>query len=656
MKVSRDGSNILVEGDTYTLKYDSSRSAYVDLRFACGVGAELFVASGCDRDEMIDELVSLGAPQVSESAEEVELTFPGKTTLWRKAEYTFTCRPEEVLYGYRVHGAGRLDNARFFEGFLADDPRMEEAFCPWFPGGLRHEVYHRPLKQFMQSSVPRFDLLHSFTINTSDTRRFMYYETTTIRVNGDRFYLGGDWLVTPPPFLYLMGRRDEKDWVSMGLVVDAGENNFLEYQYSGGEGFGLNLTYDGYTKVDGAWQSPRILLTRTAGDVYEALGKYVDFLRAGGYVKINDRSSAPRWWYEPIFGGWGEQMFFSDNWDVYRGIKSKRGSGSIADTCTRAAYSKMLDQLVEKGIHPTILIVDNRWFKTDVQLDVDEQLWPDMAGFISRQHEEGRKVILWVSPWDYCRSAAGADVPLAEHAALEVKKPYELEIDTDVFYKVFNREKRKVRRELKVKRVTAEWRFFVDPLNADYEKRLRAKIDYLLSPEGLDADGFEFDYTHFLPIYRDVAPITPHDETLWGVELMHRLMWIYYDQAKKSKPDSLIISHIFNPYFDDVVDMLRLQDIYTDRKSIVAQMDHRARVASLVSPGCAIHTDQHPMPSLYAWREYAKYQPAIGNPCLYYVTGIETTEERLTDEDFAMLRKVWGEYHKKLDEKYGPKR
>ena len=119
---------------------------------------------------------------------------------------------------------------------------------------------------------------------------------------------------------------------------------------------------------------------------------------------------------------------------------------------------------------------------------------------------------------------------------------------------------------------------------------------------------------------------------------------LYYYGAKEAKEDALVISHTFNPYFNDVVDMLRLQDIYTDMKSIVPQMDHRAKIAQKVAPECAIHTDQHPMPSLEAWEEYAQYQPGIGNPCLYYVTGMETTKEKITDEQWKMLGDVWNKY------------
>jgi hypothetical protein len=53
-----------------------------------------------------------------------------------------------------------------------------------------------------------------------------------------------------------------------------------------------------------------------------------------------------------------------------------------------------------------------------------------------------------------------------------------------------------------------------------------------------------------------------------------------------------------------------------------------------------------------AWREYAAYQSKIGNPCLYYVTEIETTRERFTEQDYELLRQTWTRYNAELDEKY----
>ena len=234
---------------------------------------------------------------------------------------------------------------------------------------------------------------------------------------------------------------------------------------------------------------------------------------------------------------------------------------------------------------------------------------------------------------------------------LDESNAFALEIDTDVFYPACKREHRKVRKKLELPEATLaepHWKFFVDPLNKSYIERVSRKIEYILSSKGLDADGFEFDYTHFLPQYRGIEPVTFRHGNKWGIELLHALISIYYKAAKKTKSDALIISHTFNPYFNDIVDMLRLQDIYTDHKSIVPQMKHRAKIAKLTCPECVIHTDQHPMPSLDAWREYMKFQPQIGNPCLYYVTGIETTHEKFDDQDFVMLSKIWSDYNARI--------
>lgn len=660
MNVKKNDSGLIVEAKDYKLSYDPARPMHVGLKFNNGIGAELFVASGCDRDEMIDEIITLDKPVIEENGSETLVSFVGKTTLWEKAVYTFRCLEDKVLYSYKVDGDGKLDNARFFEGFLKDDPRMKSKHYPLFCGWGRHVAWHRPLKAFMQSSKPDFHTVYSSGINSADIRYFAYHESTMIRIDSGRIYLGGDWLVTPPPFLYVLGNKEKTEWVNMGLIEKSGDCQFMDYEYNGGEGWGLNVNYDGYTKIKGSWQSPAILF-QMCDDVYDGTAKHTDYLRSNELVKKNEyREDIPRWWKEPIFGGWGEQMFHAHHWEDYYEGRAEGYSSFGAKLCTRVAYEKMLAELESHGVDPTILIVDNRWFEEDHQLDIDDELWPNMKEFVSDQHSKGRKVILWVSPFAYCQSKAGSDVPDSEHMILKEDENFVLEIDTDVFYAACNKEKKKVRKkpmfEPQEKKEHVLWDKVLDVLNPDYEKRVREKIDYLLSPDGIDADGFEFDYTHFLPINRGMHPVTPRDESIWGVEYLHKILWIYYDQAKKSKSDALVISHTFNPHFDDVVDMLRLQDIYTDNKSVVDQFHHRAKIANIVAPKCVIHTDQHPMPSLEAWHEYAEFQPSIGNPCLYYVSGIETTKERFREQDWKMLRRTWGEYDAKLTAEHGPRK
>jgi len=670
MQIKRSGSSFTISGDTYVLKFNEAKPQYVELTFSNGVGGELFVASGCDRDERIDTLVELGVPAVREKADEVTIAFTGKTTLWSKVDYRFVCTPKRLFYDYTVHGQGALDNARFFEGFLENDPRMENRFYPYYPGPHRAASYRRPWKFFATSSKPKFDYIHCFSVNATDTRQVRYYEDIKVRVCGSRVNLGGDWLVTPPPFLYQLGRGPGIDieadefgnagngWVNVGLVIPQGQLDVEEFQYFGGEGFGFNLTYDGYTKVDGSWTSPRMMFEKV-DDVYAGLKSYCQYLRDAGCTKPNQyRDSMPRWWQEPIFGGWGEQVFRSDHWTRYMTSASSGWSGASDMECSQPRYEWMLQTLESKGVRPTILIVDNRWFREDCQLDVDTKLWPDMKKFIADQHAAGRKVILWVSPWEYCRERHGRDIPYVEHLITPRDTRYNLDIDTDVFYPACKREKKKTHVDLEYGKRFWPWQIYPNPYHRGYQKRIHDHVHHLLSPEGLDADGFEFDYTHYWEAHRGVTPVDPDGcedggKPHTGLALLHKLLGLYYYAAKDAKKDALVITHTFSPYFDDIVDMLRLQDIYTDRADISPQMHHRARIGNIVAPGAPIHTDQHPMPSLSAWRKYAEFQPTIGNPCLYYVSGIETTHEPFEESDFELLRGAWGEHQRKLEERFG---
>ncbi len=647
MKITKSASGFEIQTDAYKAAYNQDTPLFLNLGFSNGVGADLFIPSGCDRDELIDEVIALNAPEISETPEGATVVFEGKTTLWGKVDYIFECREDKVLYHFKVYGAGRLDEVCFFGGFEADNPNIKGKAKPLFCGPGRHISHHRPPEFFMTASRPGFDVVFSSAVTSTDDRTLMYYEDSRIGGTGDRNHHGGDWLATPPPFLYLLGTRSKNRWVSAGLVVNKGEYNFKFYEYKGGEKFRFTLDYDGYTEIAESWESPKILFEES-DDIYAGLEQYVDYLRQNGYVTKNDRSNMPDWWREPIFGGWGEQMYHSNHWESYWGKQSFGWSGSGAHMCTMEIYDKMLATLEKKRLDPVILIVDNRWFKEDNQLEADETIWPDMKGWIRKQHEKGRKVILWVSPFNYSRESAGSDVPMAEHLIGIPHKVQRLEIDTDVFYSALGLEKRKVKKPYTYQYGEKPYLMQVDALNPDYEARVREKVHYLLSPDGLDADGFEFDYTHFGAKERGYEPVSGRKDMIWGTETIHHLLGIYYDAAKKAKPDALCITHTYNPYFDDVTDMLRLQDIYTDEADIVDLMTHRGRLASISCPGCAIHTDQHPMPSLAAWRAYAKAQPSIGNPCLYYVTGIETTYEEFTEDDYQLLRDTWKAYRESL--------
>ena len=393
MKVIKFDSFIEIKGNDYFLRYNFLRPLYIELVFDNGIRTDLFIASGCDRDEMIDQIIRIDEPEILEYSNKVHISFKGITTLWEKTIYVFECSSDFITYHYKVQGNGVLDNAMFFEGFLKNDPKMDELLYPYFCGPGRHKSYHRPVKWFMQSSSPGFDIVYSFSINSSDKRECMYYENATIRVNGDRHNLGGDWLTTPPPFLYLLGKRDKKNWISIGLLVSPGKANFLSYDYSGGEGFGLNLNYDGMTVIKDQWESPGVIFQSNKSDVYKSLENYIAYLSDNGLLPQNNRTEIPDWWKKPIFGGWGEQVFHSNRWNCYfSGKFDDWKEDNVDKLCTQQAYENMLIKLEKRKIDPTILIVDNRWFSLDSHLKVDNELWPDMKGFIANQHKKNERL------------------------------------------------------------------------------------------------------------------------------------------------------------------------------------------------------------------------------------------------------------------------
>jgi hypothetical protein len=137
---------------------------------------------------------------------------------------------------------------------------------------------------------------------------------------------------------------------------------------------------------------------------------------------------------------------------------------------------------------------------------------------------------------------------------------------------------------------------------------------------------------------------------------MRLYLGIIYDEAKRTKPDALIITHTPHPYLADVLDMIRLNDIpeigrFTDPAaggSIGAAMIPRARIAAIACPEAPIDTDNWPVRDRASWREYVRLQPELGVPALYFVNRIDRTQEPLEAEDYELLRETWARYRAAL--------
>jgi hypothetical protein len=223
------------------------------------------------------------------------------------------------------------------------------------------------------------------------------------------------------------------------------------------------------------------------------------------------------------------------------------------------------------------VVLDDKWQSAYGTCVADTGKWPGLRGWIGSRHAAGQRVLLWWKAWDAEGLPAEQCVTTPGGMAAAA-----------------------------------------DPSNPAYEDTLRAAVRRMLGGDGYDADGFKVDFSARTP---SGPGLRSHGDS-WGVDLLHRLLAILYDEAKRVKPDALVMTHTPNPAFCDVTDMIRLNDVNT-RAPVVPQMTHRARVVAAACPELLIDTDNWPMADPESFRAYVAAQPGLGVPSLYYATHVD---------------------------------
>lgn len=390
------------------------------------------------------------------------------------------------------------------------------------------------------------------------------------------------WFFTPPPFCFVLRNGDA--CMTLGVTAEAGKHSFIEYECTGGRGQGLILRYEGMTHVSGVYELPRVQMI-FGHDEYELLGEFSRLERS-----VPTAKKQFDWWTRPIFCGWGAQSALSRNYD--------KPAPALA---FQKFYEDFTDSLDEKGINPGIIVIDDKWQKAYGLNNVDTDKWPDMKAFIRRMHDKGRKVLLWLKAWD----PEGVDPALC----------------------------------VRDFRGNAQ---AIDPQHPDYRAVFEAACRNMISPEGLDADGFKIDFTARIPTVAGCEHYGDH----WGLELMRDYLAMVHDTAKAIKEDALIMCHCPHPYLADKLDMIRLNDVNTGRP-VNPQMIHRARVAAATLPDRLIDTDNWPMPNKQSWLDYERIQPDLGVPSLYYLWHMDNSPEEITETDLDVVRDCWARWEER---------
>jgi hypothetical protein len=370
----------------------------------------------------------------------------------------------------------------------------------------------------------------------------------------------------------------------VGIAADTGWHRWNEVRFEvTAQGVQITVDLEHRTAPATIVEHIRGLLLENAGDAtrYELLSEGLRLQ----YPLSTRTLQTPEWWLQPIYCGWGDQVAFALH---HEGCGPERRANAY---CIQGLYERWIQRAEEAGVPLGTIIIDAGWSLSGVW-EVDLTRWPDLEGFIRRQHEAGRKVLLWIATW------------------LWDGLPEELCILADG------------------KRLVA------DPTHPEYQRKLTDWVTELVSPHGMDADGFKIDQLAYCPrifparfgprfgfTYDAGEPINAvrmyRDN--WGIELLHEYQKVIYEAAKTAKPDCLVTSSTVHPYFHDTFDMVRLHDTGSPvPQDVIGAMKLRSDLARATLPGHPVDTDDWILGNYEAWLDYTSRSWEIGVPCLFY--------------------------------------
>lgn len=491
-----------------------------------------------------------------------------ESSLWKK-EYTLSCTYMHFTFHVRLIGTGCVDGIRYFSGDMTD-------------GGHVGSVY-----EFSEGFTPCLS--------------WYDHENYTFKASVDchRWSV----LMVPPMFCYTFRCEGLTRRLGLGLCAERGEHNFHSFDYhvvrhDFQSGFWLETDQAGHTEVRGEWTAPHIV-GFAGDDSWDVLRQYSDYYFASGIAKPKKAKVPPRFWHGPMLCGWIEQMAIS--------AEQKGNSAWYAtEYANEEVYEALIGKCAAHDLHPTALIIDDKWQKAYATDTADETKFPDMRAFVDRRHAEGIHTLLWFKLWD----------PDGWNPALCVTAD--------------NGEVR------------------IDPSTPQFRANLKEVIHRILSAEDgcYDCDGFKLDFAFFNPIGRRVDTYSGK----YGVELLYDMMAEIYEIAKAEKPDALVNCSPCHPYFAHICDQARLHDYEQKNRNNREDLTMRGRLFSTAMPGVLLDTDNAGFNSRRDTMRWMLNQCSVGVPDLYALSG--TPACPLDDADFAAIAEVWRAYSRRIDDMY----
>ena len=558
-RVTAHSYSVEVSGSKIAFVLSGVKTAELDVRSSVS-----FLADGmeiADKEPTAPELVS-----AVDTGKAVEFTWESSSSNFIGKTYTLTCSPSRAVYKMKLTGKGRLCTVNYFSGDLSADGAGSD-----------------------------YDFQRGFYPDLS------YNEEESCYFPACRSFLRKPILTVPPMMLYSFETSGISARTVFALAAKPGEHNFhkLDYECTPNHNyksrFYFSVAYDGHTGLSGEWESPEMLIY-SAEDDFEAMDKYSAYYFASGSAKRHKQEARPRFWYGPMACGWLEQV----------GASYGEKGGSPSDYSSEAMYRKILSVLDKHDMHPTVLVLDDKWqtaYGTNV---ANAERYPDMRAFVDENRKRGIHTMLW--------------------------------------FKMFDAEG--LPDEMKIK--DADGETSVDPSHPGYKKIVAETMHRLLSSDTgcYDCDGLKLDFGFMSPAGRDFTTYSGE----YGIELMHSMMKLIRDEAKKVKPQAIINCSSCHPYFADICDQVRLHDLSPRCRDNYEEMKMRARIFTAANPDSLVDTDNSGFSSPRDSMRYQLNQHMIGVPDLYMFTG--NPAMTLTDQDLDAISAQWKEYSAMIDTMY----
>jgi hypothetical protein len=374
----------------------------------------------------------------------------------------------------------------------------------------------------------------------------------------------GDHWLTPSPFACCFCHPD-RSWSIAAIetpVLQMTFSRFFAQSRPEGE-IEFVLDYKSLPLQSGAYTTPALVWRFNFSDEFDAIEGHARGMVQSGLVKPVDRT-CPAWWSGTMVCGWHRQVELASRTNDARvdaaeeEILGATGLASSSDYATQEVYEHHVAEYEKAGISLDILTIDLGWSRTLGDWTPDPKKWPDMAAFIQRQHQRGRRVLLWI-----CSSPDG---------------------------------------------LTPEERVGDLPCNERWRARLKKAIRAMLGPESncLGADGLKFDFTG-----AKSKPCDQGTDQLHGYQYLFELYAAVSDEARAVRPDALLDYQAAHPQFAALHGMTRLNDFFISQKQALRVMGTRARIARAATFGGMVDTD------CPAGVEYLRHAYEFGNISLY---------------------------------------